>query len=87
MASEILAEAIELDVAEAEVEVGEKLALSASIEPENTEDQSVEWQSSDENICIVDEDGVVTALSPGIAQITATAVSGGCETTALIKVR
>lgn len=87
MASEILAEAIELDIAEAEVEVGEKLALSASIEPENTEDQSVEWQSSDENICIVDEDGVVTALSPGIAQITATAVSGGCETTALIKVR
>lgn len=84
--SEILATAIELDAAEVTMKVGEKHTLSASLEPENTEDQTVEWESSNKDVCIINEDGIVTAVAPGEAKITATAVSGGCETTAVIKV-
>lgn len=86
VSSEILAESIELNTSELELKVGEKYTLRAGIEPENTEDQTVEWQSSDKNVCIVNEDGIVTAISPGTAQIIATAISGGCEATVTVKV-
>lgn len=87
VAGEILAEAISLNKSELELSVGEKYTLQAMVEPEDTEDQTVEWKSSDKKVCIVDEDGIVTAVSPGTAEITATAVSGGCEAVAEVLVK
>lgn len=84
---EVLASAIELDVNTLELSVGDKYTLSVNIEPEDTEDKTVEYVSSDENVCIVNEDGVITAVSGGEATVTATAVSGGCEAAVVVKVK
>ena len=87
MTGEVLASSIELDVNTLELSIGEKHTLQASIEPEDTEDKTVEYISSDENICIVNEDGVITAVSEGEATVTATAVSGGCDAVVAVKVK
>lgn len=85
--SEVLANAIELNASELTMTAGEKFALIASIEPEDTEDQSVEYESADKDVCVVDEDGVITAVGKGETTVTATAVSGGCETKVIVKVQ
>ena len=54
--------------------VGEQNTLRVSVEPSNATLPDVYWNSSDESIAVVDQNGVVTALLPGTATITATAV-------------
>ena len=58
------------------VKAGETLAVEYTIQPENATDKSLTWQSSDENIAAVDENGVVTALSAGKVNITAVTNDG-----------
>lgn len=53
-----------------------ELQLEATMLPEETCTDTLEWISSDEQIAIVDEDGFVTALAVGKAKITAKAGSG-----------
>ena len=76
-----------IDVNTLELSIGDKHTLSATIEPEDTEDKTVEYVSSDENVCIVNEDGVITAVSEGEATVIATAVSGGCDAIVTVKVK
>lgn len=65
--------AMELDQTEASMVVGgEDLTLTASFPNENPSDKGITWTSSDEAVATV-VDGVVTALTPGTANITATA--------------
>ena len=57
---------------------GQTANLSVSaIAPDNANDKSVTWSSSDESVATVDSDGKVTAVSKGTAAITATANDGG----------
>lgn len=70
------AETIVLDVTKTELEIGETLQLTAAVGPEDTEDKTVTWSSSDEVIATVGGDGLVTAVEPGEAVITATTVNG-----------
>ena len=65
---------------------GEQWQLTATITPDYATDPSVTWNSSNEDVAIVDVDGVVTAIASGTAIITATAndgsgVSASCEVT------
>ena len=56
--------------------IAEKTAtLTATVLPDNTTNKAVVWSTSDENIATV-EDGVVTAVSVGVATITATTTDG-----------
>lgn len=57
--------------------VGEFENLEADIEPVNATNQNVTWSSSDENVVSVDENGCVTAIADGKADITATSEDGG----------
>ena len=61
---------------------GDTLTLTATVNPNNADDTTVTWKSSNTDVAIVN-DGVVIALTPGTATITATA--GGktatCEIT------
>ena len=50
--------------------------FTATVQPENASDKSLEWMSSDENVAKVDEDGKVIAIGVGEATITATAKDG-----------
>ena len=52
--------------------VGENSKLTATIIPENTEDKSIIWSSSDEGIATVSSSGKVVALKSGVVNITAT---------------
>ncbi|NBH15776.1 hypothetical protein D3Z36_16870, partial [Lachnospiraceae bacterium] len=52
------------------IEEGEKYQIEASVEPEDaTEDKTLNYKSSDEEIAIVDEEGLVTAKAAGKTQI------------------
>ena len=82
--SEIAVTGITLDKAEAELEVGKQLQLTATIEPEDAVDKSIVWESSDVEVASVDENGMITALVSGKATITATSLNGmtaKCEVT------
>jgi flagellar basal body-associated protein FliL len=54
-----------------ELNVGDTLHLTASIEPEEVQDANLVWESSDESVIKIDEQGVLTAVAPGEALITA----------------
>ena len=59
-----------------QMHIGEYTTLTATVTPRDADDQSVIWSSSDSTVAIVDENGVVTALSVGTAEITATTTDG-----------
>ena len=52
------------------------LALTARVAPDNATNKAVNWTSSDSAVATVDQNGVVTAVAPGTAVITATAADG-----------
>lgn len=53
------------------------LKLSATVLPTNASDKSVVWESDNTSTAIVNANGLVTALTPGTATITATTNDGG----------
>ena len=69
-------EAIEqvfLNLEETDLGVGEQVQLSFSCKPEEIVPTVVNWLSSNANVASVDARGMVTALSPGVAIISASA--------------
>ena len=72
----VLATSMDLNQSNAEVNVGETVQLTATMLPEDATDKTVTWASSDESIAAVDENGLVTAVAPGTATITATTNDG-----------
>ena len=60
----------------AKLDRGETLQLQPVIQPDNATIRTLTYASSDESVAIVNENGLVTALKAGRANITATAASG-----------
>ena len=60
------------------LEVDDTKTLFCSVLPSYAADTKVSWSSSDEAVASVSSAGVVTAVSKGLATITATANGGGC---------
>ncbi len=58
------------------VPYGESLQLEFAVQPDNATDKTVTWQSSNEEILSVDDNGTVTAVSAGKANITGTTSNG-----------
>ena len=58
------------------MEVGETLQLTATVSPDNADDKTVTWSSSDDSIATVDQNGLVTAKAEGKVVITATNSAG-----------
>jgi hypothetical protein len=65
---------------------GETGTLVATVLPEGSLNTAVTWSSDDVNIATVDENGVVTAVSDGIANITVTTEDGGYTATCKVDV-
>ena len=67
------------------LEVGANETLSATVEPSDAADKSVQYSSSDETVATVTPvQGKVTAVKPGTATVTAKTVNGKtatCEVT------
>lgn len=58
------------------MDIGDLSQFVVTIAPENATNKNVMWSSSDESIAIVDENGLVTALSEGDVTITVTSQDG-----------
>jgi len=67
---------VALDRRTLEMYVGEYTTLRAIIAPRDADDRSVIWSTNDSTVAIVDNNGVVTALSAGTAVITVTTTDG-----------
>ena len=70
-------EGIELDQTKAMLQPGNTLQLQATLSGEEAVDRRVEWCSSNTDIVTVDQNGFVTALKMGQADVTAIALDGG----------
>ena len=57
--------------------VGNTEQLTATVLPANATNQNVTWESNDNSVTIVNNDGLVTAVAEGSATITVTTVEGG----------
>ena len=76
MPAVVLANSIALDQTDVELAKGNILQLSATVMPDDAADKSVTWTTSDEAVATVDATGLVTAVDPGTATITATTTDG-----------
>ena len=79
---------IELNQTSTTLIEGETMTLTATVTPDDADDTSVTWSSSDVAVATVDAQGKVTAVGSGFAIITATAndgsgVSASCDVTVL----
>ena len=72
----VRATGVSLDRAAATLLLGEQLALSAAVLPENATDKAVRFASSDAAVASVDQNGVVTAHQAGQATVTASSADG-----------
>ena len=65
----------------------ETAQLTAEVTPSYADNKRVTWQSSDEKVATVDENGKVTAVGNGTATINATSVSGSYTATVSVTVK
>ena len=65
-------ESISLESVDTELFVGEKTRLDVEFYPANSSEKNILWQSSNPDVLSVDENGIVSAISEGEAEVTAT---------------
>lgn len=63
-------ESVSLDKAEAVLDLGKDVTLVATVNPEDADDKTLKWYSSNTAVATVDENGKVTAVAVGNAVIT-----------------
>jgi uncharacterized protein YjdB len=79
-------DSVTLDKTKADVNVGKTVRIVPTVAPDNADDKSVTWKSSDEKIATVDKDGNVKGVAVGNATITATTVDGGYSASCAVTV-
>ena len=78
---------VSLNISSSTLKIGEKLDLKATIFPDNAENTKVKWQSSDDAIASVDQNGQVTAKKMGVTSISAITEDGGKTSTCKVIVK
>ncbi len=76
VSSPVPVSSISLNTMNAEITIGENLQLEKTIIPSNASNKSVIWSTSNEAVAIVDNNGLVTGVGIGTANITCTATNG-----------
>lgn len=77
---------VSLDVDSRTLEIGETLQLTATVAPENADNTEVSWASGDEKVAVVDQKGLVTAVSEGETSVTVTTADGGKTASCVVRV-
>ena len=67
---------VQLSQSSATLEDGETVQLTTTLLPADAIHRSVTWESSNPAVATVSEDGLVTAITPGTCNVTATATGG-----------
>jgi len=79
-------ESVHLNTNTLSLEVGDTEQLTATVMPEEATDKSVTWESDDEGVATVDDDGNVKAIGGGSATITVRTVDGDHEDACSVEV-
>ena len=80
-------ESISLDITEHIFHsIGEAINLKATIYPEDASNKEIKWESEDEKVATVDENGKVTAIGNGTTTITVTTLDQNKKATCTISV-
>ena len=79
-AKQIPVTGVTLDKSTLSLEVGATATLNATIAPSNASYKAVGFTSSDDTVATVDNDGLVTAVAPGSADITVESIADGSKT-------
>ena len=69
-----------------QMEVKEVGSIEATVSPDNASNKKIIWSTSNESVAVVDGTGVVTAISPGSATITAKTEEGNYKAVAAVTV-
>ena len=82
----ILATSVDLNKHEVSMEEEDQVKLFATVLPANATYKNITWNSSDTNVATVSETGLVTAVGPGVATITAISQDGAARAKCKISV-
>lgn len=74
--NEVKATDITLSKTEYSIDRNDKLQLKAVISPDNTSNKSIKWETDNDIVATVTQDGTVRAINGGTATITATTENG-----------
>ena len=77
---------VSLNKATTTIEAGQTETLVATVAPDNAENKNISWSSSNSSVATVNQNGVVSALSAGTADITVTTEDGGFTATCKVTV-
>ena len=72
----VLPKSVSLDYQNVELDVDDTKQLAATVFPETSTNKTVVWESTDTDVVTVSEEGLVTAIAPGVAVVTATCDEG-----------
>ena len=84
--SDINVSEVSLNATSLSMNIGDQEQLTATINPTDATDQTVNWDSSNTDVATVSSTGVVTAIAPGTATITVTTNDGGFTATCAVVV-
>ena len=82
----ILVTGVTLNYEELTLIPGDTITLIAIVQPDDTDDKTVTWKSSNTEVVTVDDKGWVTAITNGEATITATTQDGSKKATCVVTV-
>ncbi len=67
---------IDINITNKNIEVGDSFKITSTITPNNATNKNVTWQSSNDKVAIVDQNGSVKGVGPGSATLTAITHNG-----------
>ncbi len=79
-------EGVKVSVKELSLKKGESFSQNAVISPDNATLGKVYWFSSDENIAVVDENGVITAKNNGVTDIYCITLDGNYKSSCTVTI-
>lgn len=78
---------VEVDPDSVMLDIGETASLSATVLPETASNKQVLWVSDNTGVATVDQNGLVTAVAPGVTNVTVNTLSGGYSAECVVTVR
>ena len=79
-------ESVSIDKANLQLYVGKTATLVATVSPSNANNPALKWSSSNPEVASVNENGVVTAIAEGNADISVSSVDGNKTATCAVSV-